>query len=82
MRQLHFPMHNLGLTIQNLLNVFPQYKFKAENAAGESILNDPQQVADQISYITFNGRYPVLTYDGSHFNQFGTSFLAQLTYKF
>ncbi len=71
-----------SVTIQNLLNVFPEYKFKAENAAGETLLNDPQAVKDQISYITFNGRYPVITYDGSHFSQFGTSYLAQLTYKF
>lgn len=71
-----------SVTIQNLLNVFPEYKFKAENAAGETLLNDPQAMKDQISYITFNGRYPVITYDGSHFNQFGTSYLAQLTYKF
>lgn len=71
-----------SVTIQNLLNVFPEYKFKAENSAGETLLNDPQAVKDQISYITFNGRYPVITYDGSHFNQFGTSYLASLTYKF
>ena len=71
-----------SVTVQNLLNVFPEYVFKAENAAGETLLNNPQAVADQVSYITFNGRYPVITYDGSHFNQFGTSFLAQLTFKF
>jgi len=76
------PKTTFSITIQNLLNVFPEYKFKAENAAGETMLNDPQAIKDQISYITFNGRYPVITYDGSHFSQFGTSFLAQLTYKF
>lgn len=72
----------VSLTIQNLLNIFPEYVFKAENAAGETLLKDPAAVKDQISYITFNGRYPVITYDGSHFSQMGTSFLAQLTYKF
>jgi len=72
----------LSVTIQNILNVFPEYELKAENAAGESILNDPALVAEQKSFITFNGRYPVLTYDGSHFNQMGTTYLAQLTYKF
>ena len=76
------PKTTFSITIQNLLNVFPEYKFKAENAAGETMLNDAQAIKDQISYITFNGRYPVITYDGSHFSQFGTSFLAQLTYKF
>lgn len=76
------PQTVFSITIQNLLNVFPEYKFKAENPAGETMLNDPQAIKDQISYITFNGRYPIITYDGSHFSQFGTSFLAQLTYKF
>ncbi len=76
------PKASISITIQNLLNVMPEYKLKAMNSAGETILNDPSQVAEQISYITFNGRYPVLTYDGSHFSQMGASYLAQLTYKF
>jgi iron complex outermembrane receptor protein len=71
-----------SLTLQNLLNVFPEYKLKAENPAGESILADPVQVKDQINNITFNGRYPVLTYDGSQFSQMGSMFLVQLNYKF
>ncbi|MBK5277721.1 MAG: TonB-dependent receptor [Bacteroidia bacterium] len=71
-----------SLTIQNILNVMPEYEMKAMNATGESILNDPAAVAEQISYITFNGRYPILTYDGSHFSQMGTTFLAQLSIKF
>jgi iron complex outermembrane receptor protein len=71
-----------SLTIQNILNVMPEYKLKAMNADGQLILNDESQVAEQISYITFNGRYPVLTYDGSHFSQMGSTYLAQLTFKF
>jgi iron complex outermembrane receptor protein len=70
------------VTFQNILNVFPEYELKANNAAGESILADPVQVAEQVSFITFNGRYPVVTYDGSHFSQMGTMFLAQLNYRF
>jgi iron complex outermembrane recepter protein len=76
------PKASLSLTIQNIFNIMPEYQLKAENAAGEAILNDPQQVKDQISYITFNGRYPVFTYDGSHFSQMGTTYLAQLVYRF
>jgi iron complex outermembrane receptor protein len=71
-----------SLTLQNLLNVYPEYKLKANNPAGESILADPVQVKDQINNITFNGRYPVLTYDGSQFSQMGTMFMVQLTYRF
>lgn len=72
----------ISVTVQNLLNIMPEYVVKAYNAAGESILADPDQVAEQKSYITFNGRYPILTYDGAHFSQLGTSFLAQFTYRF
>lgn len=70
------------LSIQNILNVMPEYQLTARNTAGESLLADENAVKDQISYITFNGRYPVLTYDGSHFSQMGTSFTFQLNYKF
>ncbi|MCS6973474.1 MAG: TonB-dependent receptor [Cyclobacteriaceae bacterium] len=73
---------NASLTIQNILNVFPEYEILAENPAGEAILADPAQVRDQINNITFNGRYPVVTYDGSHFSQLGTMFQLQLNYKF
>lgn len=70
------------LAIQNIFNVMPEYQINAKNSAGQAILDDENQVKDQISYITFNGRYPVLTYDGSHFSQMGTSFTFQLNYKF
>jgi len=73
---------SFSITIQNILNVMPEFELKALNSDGEAILNDADQVKDQISYITFNGRYPVLSYDGSHFSQMGTTFLAQLTFKF
>ena len=69
-------------TVQNLLNVMPQYKLTARNADGEAILKDKAAVAEQISYITFNGRYPIVTYDGSHFSQMGTMVLAQFQFKF
>ncbi len=76
------PQFSGSLTLQNLLNVYPKYKLKANNPAGESILSDPAQVSDQINFITFNGRYPVLTYDGSQFSQMGSMFLVQLNYRF
>lgn len=73
---------SFSLTIQNILNVMPEFELKALNSDGQSILSDESQVNEQISYITFNGRYPVLSYDGSHFSQMGTTYLAQLTFKF
>jgi iron complex outermembrane recepter protein len=72
----------ISFTVQNLLNIFPEYQIKAMTTAGEAIINDPVALQNQVDNITFNGRYPVITYDGSHFSQMGTMFLAQLTYKF
>ncbi len=34
-----------------------------------------------VNAITFNGRYSMVTYDGSHFSQLGTTFLATLNFK-
>ncbi|MBL7871971.1 MAG: TonB-dependent receptor [Cyclobacteriaceae bacterium] len=76
------PKTSLSITVQNLLNIMPEFELKALNAAGQAILNDEGQVKEQISYITFNGRYPVLSYDGSHFSQMGTTFLAKFTFQF
>jgi len=72
----------LALNLNNLLNVLPEWKFKAENAAGTAILNDPQQVKSQFNLITFNGRYSQMTYEGYHFSQLGTLFSLSLIYKF
>ncbi|MBG6109206.1 iron complex outermembrane receptor protein [Flavobacterium sp. CG_9.10] len=72
----------LALYINNLLNVLPEWKFKAENAAGTAILNDPTQVKSQFNLVTFNGRYSQMTYAGFHFSQLGTMFNLSLNYKF
>lgn len=72
----------LALNVNNLLNVLPEWKFKAENAAGQAILNDPLQTKAQFNLITFNGRYSQMTYDGYHFSQLGTMLNLSLNYKF
>jgi iron complex outermembrane receptor protein len=72
----------LALNVNNLLNVLPEWQFKAENAAGTAILNDPAQVKNQSNLITFNQRYSQMTYDGYHFSQLGTMFNLSLNYKF
>ncbi|MFV8337773.1 TonB-dependent receptor [Flavobacterium sp. LB3P21] len=72
----------LALNVNNLLNVLPEWNFKAENAAGTAILNDPTQVKNQSNLITFNQRYSQMTYDGYHFSQLGTMFNLSLNYKF
>ena len=76
------PSTEFSLTVQNILNVMPEFKLVAETNDGKAILADADQVKEQISYITFNGRYPVLTYDGSHFSQMGATYLAKFTYRF
>lgn len=73
---------NFGFTVQNLLNVLPKYEFKALNQDGENILKDAAALKVQRNLITFNGRYNILTYDGSQFSQLGTVFAANLTLKF
>jgi len=72
----------LGLNINNIFNVMPKWKLVALNAAGESVLKDPKQVFINTNLITFNGRYSNVTYDGSHFSQLGTTFAANLNFRF
>jgi iron complex outermembrane receptor protein len=71
----------LALNVNNLLNVLPEWKFKAENDAGTTLLNDPAQVKSQFNLITFNGRYSQMTYEGYHFSQLGTLFGLSLIYR-
>lgn len=72
----------LSLNVNNLLNVLPEWEFKAENAAGGAILADPAATKNQSNLITFNQRYSQMTYDGYHFSQLGTMFNLSLNYKF
>lgn len=73
---------NFTFFVNNIFNVLPEWKLVALNGNGEAILNDPAAVKEQSNLITFNQRYPILTYDGSHFSQLGTTFNAALTVKF
>ncbi len=72
----------IALNVNNLLNVLPEWSFKAENAAGQAILADAAQVQNQSNLITFNQRYSQMTYDGYHFSQLGTMFNLSLNYRF
>jgi len=62
--------------------VLPEWKLVALDAKGETILKDPAQVKSNINNITFDGRYSIQTYNGSHFSQLGTIFGASATFKF
>ena len=72
----------LALNVNNLFNVLPEWKFKAENAAGTAILNDPIQIKSQYNFLTFNGRYSQVTYGAYHFSQLGTLLSLSLNYRF
>ncbi len=71
----------ISANINNILNILPEWEFKALNAAGEAVLNDPAQVKSNSNLITFNQRYSQMTYDGYHFSQLGTLFNLSLNYK-
>ncbi len=72
----------ISLNVNNLLNVLPEWSFKAENSDGKALLADASQVKNQSNLITFNQRYSQMTYDGFHFSQLGTMFNVSLNYKF
>ena len=72
----------LSGSINNALDVIPEWKFESLNSAGQAILNDPAQARVQSNLVTFNGRYDIMTYDGYHFSQLGRIFNLTLTYGF
>lgn len=72
---------NASIAINNILNIEPEWKLKSLNSNGDAVLSDAAQVKKNINAITFNGRYSMVTYDGSHFSQLGTTFLATLNFK-
>jgi iron complex outermembrane receptor protein len=70
-----------SLAVNNMLNILPAYRLKALNTEGKAVLSDAAAVKKNINAITFNGRYGIVTYDGSHFSQLGTTFLATVNFK-
>jgi len=72
----------VALNINNLFNVLPEWEFKAENPAGETLLKDAAALKLNSNLITFNQRYSITTYDGSHFSQLGTIFNLSYNFRF
>lgn len=68
------PSVNLSLSINNIFNVLPKWELVALDEVGVIALTDPSKVQAVKNGITFNGRYPNLSYYGAHFNQLGTMF--------
>jgi len=79
----------IALNVNNLLNILPEWNFVAENAAGQSLIDDTTitgsgltAIQNESNAITFNNRYAITTYDGSHFSQLGRMFNLSLNYRF
>jgi iron complex outermembrane recepter protein len=72
----------LQLNINNILNVLPEWSFKAHNAKGEALLKDAAALKNESNLITFNQRYSQMTYDGYHFSQLGTIFNLSWNFRF
>ncbi len=73
----------LALNVNNLLNVLPEWEFKAEDgSAAAGMLNDEAYLMNQSNLITFNQRYSQMTYDGYHFSQLGTLLNLSLNIQF
>nr|WP_254073664.1 TonB-dependent receptor [Cellulophaga sp. HaHaR_3_176] len=79
----------IALNINNLFNVLPEWGFKAENAAGQALIDDTSltyygitPIQEQSNLITFNQRYSQMTYDGYHFSQLGTMLNLSVNYRF
>ena len=75
--------------VNNIFNILPEWKFVAENSAGQAIIDDTTltstgltPIENQSNLITFNQRYSQMTYDGYHFSQLGTLFNFSVNYRF
>lgn len=75
------PWLSSTFTVNNVFNVLPKYVLKPLNSEGRNLLNDPDAVKKNINAVTFNGRYGIATYDGSHFSQSGTIFMLSINCK-
>jgi iron complex outermembrane receptor protein len=65
-------------------NIFsiPKFTIKSDgSASADAIVNNPASLKNEYN-ITFNGRYPITSYDGSQFSQLGRLFSLSMNYKF
>lgn len=76
------PNLTLSVNVNNVFDVTPEWEFKPLNAAGQALMGDQAALAVQRNLITFNGRYDMVTYDGSHFSQLGRTYAASLNWRF
>ncbi|MCE3261224.1 MAG: ferric enterobactin receptor [Pseudoduganella sp.] len=76
------PNLTVSFNVNNVFNTTPEWEFRALNAEGQKIIDNPNLRMIQRNLITFNGRYDMVTYDGSHFSQLGRTYAASVNYRF
>jgi iron complex outermembrane receptor protein len=59
--------------MNNIFNVVPKFTIKSDGSASADAIN-PASLKNEYNNITFNGRYPITSYDGSQFSQLGRLF--------
>ena len=72
----------LNVTANNIFNVLPKWKLVGLNTDANAVLNNASAKSLLEGFLEFSGRYRILGYNGSQFNQLGTTFNATLTVKF
>lgn len=75
-----FPRMTVSASVNNVLDVLPEWEFQAVSARDKGLLSDQAFLKTQRNLITFNGRYSIMTYDGFHFSQLGRIFNVSITY--
>ena len=73
----------ISFNMNNIFNVVPKFTIKSDgSASANAIVNNPAALKNEYNNITFNGRYPITSYDGSQFSQLGRLFSLSMNYKF
>lgn len=74
---------SIALNINNIFNVLPKFNIKSDgSASANAIVNSPTLLHNEWNNITFDGRYPTMSYDGFQFSQLGTMWNLSMNYKF
>ena len=73
---------SIAFNVNNIFNVLPKFNIKADSPSATAIVNNPAKLKTEYNNITFDGRYPTMSYDGFHFSQLGTMFNLSMNLKF
>ena len=77
------------IAVNNLFNVLPEWELKLTGSPSDpnysnavTTLSDKSATELLEGFLAFSGRYRILGYNGSQFNQLGTIFQASLVFRF